>query len=829
MGHVLGHTARTLGLLCSLALSGQVQAFKPTAEHGHAGVTKEGMMDISVVDSSGQTLKFSDKAIKEVRKANADTDSFGAGGGGWKPYVHCDDELLPECSKRVVDLKEKIIEALLQKPPNGPLARKYTGTALHTLQDFYSHSNWSLLHGSSKNSDFGRVVLPRPPKGLDLCLRGFGFQGAGYYNADGNRTLTSGYFTALGALDSPEGKCHHGLTELMPYTNRMSKDWPKADYTSQASHSQAREAAIASTQDFVEQVLSAPGVKANDEATRAYMDVNGSYGFAIDNTGSMGSVINGVKSSVSSIVNAVASSQTKPDKYVLATFNDPGVSNAFVTTDASALLTRVHAIYPRGGGDCPEMSMKGIETVVDSASPGSSVLMFTDASSKDRSLWPVVSAKAKKKNIKISTVASGSCSPIDPAYYALATETGGQLIETYRSSSETEKIFDIIKPGLTKNLATVFVAKGFLANGASKSYEVDVDSSTKTLVLTVSSSQLSSSAIQLIDPEDRVVSSADVSVSITQVKGSRIFTIQEPAVGRWALNMASAGNYFVSIDAVSDVEFNEFQFVEVAGRAGHTGYFPIQGEPIIGSVASSVSTVFGDLTDPRLIMLSESGEVIQEVAFSSGEVMDDEYFAFITLPLERFRPMVKGVNNKGEIVMRSFSSSFIGRSVKVEALSAGFAAVEAGTTYSQRFEITNIGAADVYGLSATATLSVVKGISDSNVSLGENESKVVEVFLEVPITAIEGESDTVAFLARGKVSDNSSVITTIVTPERVFGDIDGDGDVDIDDINLIIGVKNMPSSGSSDIRDIDKNGVVDVIDARRLARMCSRHKCVREY
>ncbi|KAH8884945.1 hypothetical protein GQ53DRAFT_770466 [Thozetella sp. PMI_491] len=61
------------------------------------------------------------------------------------PEAHCDDEHIEECHNR---LKNNLttIRDLLQQGNVGN-ARETLGRMLHTLQDFYSHSNWIELHG----------------------------------------------------------------------------------------------------------------------------------------------------------------------------------------------------------------------------------------------------------------------------------------------------------------------------------------------------------------------------------------------------------------------------------------------------------------------------------------------------------------------------------------------------------------------------------------------------------------------------------------------------------------------------------------------------------
>jgi hypothetical protein len=72
--------------------------------------------------------------------------------------------------------------------------------------------------------------------------------------------------------------------------------------------------------------------------------------------------------------------------------------------------------------------------------------------------------------------------------------------------------------------------------------------------------------------------------------------------------------------------------------------------------------------------------------------------------------------------------------------------------------------------------------------------------------------------------DNSTPASvTITVPQR--GDIDLDGDVDMNDLKLILAARNTPANGPNDLRDLNGDGKIDVLDARILSTLCTRPRC----
>jgi hypothetical protein len=229
-------------------------AFKPD-EAGHLGITSTAIFSITELVGSVR-LKFSRQAHTEIRDANISTDSLT--GDAWVAEKHFDNEEFPAATTRLLKLKSYIIGQITSPSPNGKNARIALGGALHTIQDFYAHTNWVEMGNTGIDTRLGRTTIPKPPLSLQSSLM----------NDPGVLLprvphLTSGYFLPVTFCSAPPGKTRHGWT-ICP--NGLNKD-----DSSRPRYTQARTLAVYASQDFINQILKAPGVNGNARAIRALM------------------------------------------------------------------------------------------------------------------------------------------------------------------------------------------------------------------------------------------------------------------------------------------------------------------------------------------------------------------------------------------------------------------------------------------------------------------------------------------------------------------------------------------------------------------------------
>src|SRR5262249_32714061 len=120
-------------------------------------------------------------------------------------------------------------------------------------------------------------------------------------------------------------------------------------------------------------------------------------------------------------------------------------------------------------------------------------------------------------------------------------------------------------------------------------------------------------------------------------------------------------------------------------------------------------------------------------------------------------------------------------------------------------------------VSGTFSTGLVADItSQAATTLTTGDAKVVNVDPSGLITAV-GSGKTSVTVRNG----NFSISIPATVPGCVRGDLNCDGKVDQDDLNLLVAAVGMTVSGAFDARDLNGDGVIDDKDTRIVQGICS--------
>lgn len=147
------------------------------------------------------------KALDRIIEADAKVDEDQTSSA-----KHFDGENAVGAQLRLATLKQNVLDALRSDPINATGARDNLGSALHTIQDFYSHSNRAELGNGGANPDVGRPTpLALAGPGVTTCS---GFTDTGLTCANSSNLagslLTSGYYGGEDRVKPGNLKCSHG-------------------------------------------------------------------------------------------------------------------------------------------------------------------------------------------------------------------------------------------------------------------------------------------------------------------------------------------------------------------------------------------------------------------------------------------------------------------------------------------------------------------------------------------------------------------------------------------------------------------------------------------
>lgn len=796
----------------------------------HDQITKNTLKTVSA-PIGGTPRSFTEQSLEDISQANQAVDSLvaiPATAAIFAPANHATNDSVEGSSQRLVNLKKEIIDALKQSPPDGKTARDKLGKALHTVQDFYSHSTWVNVNGGIETR-LGREVIRATGISATPCA------------ADPNVLSTppgfsTGYFVdtdpKTGALKHRDtygcarvapwvaGKCFHG--NYRPTCIGINKDLDavgadEEGVTVSPHHGAAVTTAELATKDYTQQIIDAFPGPGGEPALAALFNLRGDVGFVVDDTGSMSTDIAGVRLAISGIVSFINASpdflNLKPDRWLLTRFGDPDVGPTFTTLQAEELLARARSLFASGGGDCPELSQKGLRMTLEAAGDNSRLFLFTDATAKDSALANEVIALAQRKHVNISYFITGSCSPIDPAYIRGAQETGGQLFLINRG--EVGNVLQLITPRFVPSVVRLYSDNAAMPASQTRWASIPVDSTITRLMVNVSLTTKSSISLQR--PDGSAVAAGQPGVTVSELSTGKLVVIEAPAPGTWKVTLVGAGDSSVVADAASPIAFHTFNFVANTGDI-HGGFSPIDGQPVLGSSPIADAFLIGSVNNPTFKFIDDAGNPLGEMPLSLNypKAAENHYMGNVSPPATSFRVALQGTDANGFAVSRVYPTVYRPQPVSV-TVEGNSGTAQVGTVTPLDFTIRNVGAPTTWNIVASVDGGASVTVSPTSVGpLATGASSKVRVLLNLPASVPPGVVLNIAVTATSAADSTryNSGTAKALTFVPVVGDVNRDGMVDCQDIAYMRAAfgKRRGSDSFDVLADLNGDGVVDVRD-----------------
>ncbi|CAF3901108.1 unnamed protein product [Rotaria sp. Silwood2] len=578
---------------------------------------------------------------------------------------HFDNEAFTEGSiliaNRLVDVQTKLVSDSLSVID----ARQSFGQAMHTLQDFYAHSNWVELGRQVPNQAIGTgtTLGLYAPQYLDTCSN-CTEQSCAERNIlseiYSGQYLTSGYFDIYpGGSSKPKGKCSHGgLLDMTTQTDAVgfgiNKDNEISDHGS--FHIIAAKIALMATIQQLESLWSTVG---NDIFGRFLGFHSSSLVIAIDTTGSMPPVIELVKTVAIGIIEFTRDENSlfRPANYILSPFNDPKWGPLTITTDVQFFIDKIKNLTVDGGGDEPELYYHGLNEALQVCEMNSIIYTFTDAPAKDAYLRSKVFARATELKSRIfsfyvrSTSTSGKSlrrrdedeildGSVDDD---LATATGGSTIglNPYRDINATTTF--VIRHLFPQHLLLSITGSGMI----NRTFTVDVNITRIEIDLTSSRALFTSTfdSFHLIDPNG---------VSITPVLVAagtyfQLYIIENPCFGLWHLLSNQSYSHTVGITIpetsnTSTVTACHTTLSQRIIRESNNAYGPLLIAPTINQsdlvLITSCNNLRSSIQSATIELVNKRGETIS-VLHTSNITTTGSIILPVIIPDTDFRMLTK--------------------------------------------------------------------------------------------------------------------------------------------------------------------------------------------
>ena len=410
-------------------------------------------------------------ARREIAAANIMTDVRYL----FVPYAHFDDEQFEEGSKFVM-LQLRAAQTSL-KHEEWSQARLAIGTLLHSLQDFYSHTNWIELGMGQPNQDLatGRSLGSMMNKTTRACRSCSKMDKKCIANnLILHQELTSGYFSFVSPSAKPPGKCSHG--GMWDYSldddavgGGINKDSSKADH----GHLHIQAASVAYLASV--KVLNELWASTNDDGFEKMLGLSNSFSlvFAIDISHRLDSFLHTIQIVMNSLEQSIEHMPIKPSNFIISPFNSSHWGPIRRVTKFNTFMGLIEKLNESDLQYSSEYYYQPLNAALRLCESNSFVFLLTDAPSHPMYSYGRTRVLAHFKEIRIDVLllnSSQSNSETMNTLKQLTSITGGLFIPITINHSNTMREFllnrlretvgyecILFEPSVTRHQGTFFV------------------------------------------------------------------------------------------------------------------------------------------------------------------------------------------------------------------------------------------------------------------------------------------------------------------------------------------------------------------------------------
>lgn len=638
-------------------------------------------------DSAGRAIENLNAAVQSIVDSNNGVD-FSEKTGRLASY-HFDSEKFTASQDKLNSYRWLAAKAIQQE--NYDAARQYTGILLHTLQDFYSHSNWVEMGMTIPYEDLAQYSVKEIPNVASpdktTCKECSVCSDAILPEINKYKVLTSGYYRTWksGWQKDDQGrdieklaknqKCSHGgildlSTTIYPKGDGINKD-SVFSAAGMDRHFAAANLATTASAKILTNIRTEVGddVKfgkfLNLDLGPANLTVSICY--VIDTTGSMGDELPQIQASIGDIRSGLLElKRSLPPgtelEYILVPFNDPDPGYTNRTFNVDQFLSYIGKLSASGGGDCPEPSIGALIRGLKASQPRSSVYVFTDAPASDENLASEAARLITEKNIKVTYALTQGCSRKRRSsmskrqtglnlYSYLASLSGGQVLNV--GSADISKLSSLVFQSVQGNPVTLFYRKG---TDITAKYQFFIDSTIYSATVTVTGTDLT--GIKLEPPLDasllNVTFAVASSSATTYVAIIGTTNVTKTAYGTWTISLGSSGSYTIQVTGLTGIDYTYSIFYTDDTQPLPGGLVPIEGYALQGSRIAIFVQPFDQSTNTTLNALNilSDSTGMENDTLTLTYIEDGMYYATTTILANSFRIQVTGQDNLGNNVSR---------------------------------------------------------------------------------------------------------------------------------------------------------------------------------